>query len=103
MISPLGQRQIFQAANVEAVKQAQEVSEQIQRENAKKRVADERLLEDEASVRVISNAESIRTDERQGRGGQGSAEEELPSGTPKPKQEEENPAESADSHLDFLA
>ena len=58
MISPLGQRQIFQTANVEAVRQAQEVSEQIQRENVRKRVADERLLEDEASVQVIANGSS---------------------------------------------
>jgi hypothetical protein len=103
MISPLGQRQIFQTANIEAVKQAQDVSEQIQRENARKRIADERLQEDEASVRVIDNSEKIQTDERKGRGGQDTAEEELPSQTSKDDQDEENPAESADSHLDFLA
>ena len=103
MISPLGQRQIFQTANVEAVRQAQEVSEQIQRENAKKRVADERLVEDQASVQEIVNSERIRTNEREGRQGQGAAEEELPGKEPKDKLEGENPAESADSRLDFLA
>ena len=103
MISPLGQRQIFQTANVEAVRQAQEVSEQIQRENAKKRVLDEHLVEDQASVRVIANSERIRTDEREERHGQGAAEEEPPGKEAKAKPEEESPAESADSHLDFLA
>ncbi|WP_316676512.1 hypothetical protein [uncultured Tolumonas sp.] len=66
MISPLGQRQVFQTANVEAVRQAQEVSEQIQRENAKKRAADDQMLEDEASVRVIAESEKIETSEREG-------------------------------------
>jgi hypothetical protein len=95
MISPLGQRQVFQTANVEAVRQAQEVSEQIQRENAKKRAADDQMLEDEASVRVIAESEKIETGEREGRGSQ-----EQPGGQKKKQGDE---AESADSHMDFLA
>lgn len=101
MISPLGQRQVFQTANVEAVRQAQGVSEQIQRENAKKRAVDDRLLEDQGSVRVIAESEMIQTNERQG--GRG-AQEELPEeNAAKEKKEGENTAESADSHLNFLA
>lgn len=100
MISPLGQRQIFQTANVEAVRQAQEVSEQIQRENVRKRVADERLLEDEASVQVIANADAIRADERQGRQGQQAFEGQNAEGR---KEGDEGPAESAEPHVDFLA
>ncbi len=103
MISPLGQRQIFQTANVEAVRQAQEVSELIERENAKKRVADERLVEDQASVRVVANSEGIRTNEREGRQGQAGGGGAQEGGEPKERREGENPAESADSHLDFLA
>jgi hypothetical protein len=102
MISPLGQRQVFQTANVEAVRQAQEVSEVIQREQAKKQAVDDRLLEDQASVRVIAKSENIQTSERQG--GRGAQEE--PQGKPAPKEEEkpgEEPAESADPHLNFLA
>ena len=104
MISPLGQRQVFQTANVEAVRQAQEVSEVIQRDNAKKRAVDERLEEDQASVRIVAESESIKTNERQGHQGRGTPEEapqrsELE--TEKP--EEGNTAEPADSHLDFLA
>ena len=101
MISPLGQRQVFQTANVEAVRQAQDVGEQIQRENAKKRAVDDRLQEDQASVRVIAEAGTIQTNER--RGGKGAQEELLEQKTPKEKKEGENTAESADSHLDFLA
>lgn len=100
MISPLGQRQVFQTANVEAVRQAQEVSEQIQRENTKKRAADERVLEDEAAVRVIAESDRIQTSERQG--GRGTQEELLEQNAAK-KKEGEDTAESADSHLNFLA
>lgn len=102
MISPLGQRQIFQTANIEAVRQAHEVSEQIQRENVRKLVADEQLLEDEASVRVVANSEGIRAGERQERQEQQPSQGEASSGETNPE-EEESSAESADSHLDFLA
>lgn len=99
MISPLGQRQVFQTANIEAVRQAQEVSEQIQRENARKRATDERIVEDQASVRVIAESENIQTNEREGRGGQGAPGQETPEG----KKKGESEADSADSHLNFLA
>lgn len=100
MISPLGQRQVFQTANVEAVRQAQEVSELIQRENTKKRAVDDRLLEDQASVRVISESEHIQTSERQGGGGSQPGPQEQ---APREGKPEEHTAETADSHLDFLA
>lgn len=102
MISPLGQRQVFQTANVEAVRQAQEVSELIQREQAKKQAVDDRLLEDQASVRVIADSEHIQTSERQGGQGfqQGAPGKPAPKEEPKPGEE---PAESADPHLNFLA
>jgi hypothetical protein len=101
MISPLGQRQVFQTANVEAVRQAQEVSEQIQRENAKKRAVDDQLLEDQASVRVVAESGVIQTNERQGgRGAQEELQEQKPA---KERKDGEKPAESADSHLNFLA
>jgi hypothetical protein len=101
MISPLGQRQVFQTAHVEAARQAQEVSEQIQRENAKKRVVDDRLQEDQASVRVVAESGTIQTNER--KGGRG-AQEQLPKQkAAKDEPNDEDPAESADSHLNFLA
>ena len=101
MISPLGQRQVFQTANIEAVKQAQEVSEVLQRDNAKKRALDDRLNEDQASVRVVAESENIQTHERQGGGG--AQQELLEQSAKKEKKGEEHAAESADPHLDFLA
>ena len=102
MISPLGQRQVFQTANIEAVRQAQDVSEQIQREITKKKVLDDRLSEDQSSVRGVAESERILTDGQKGGGGnQGEAPEPHPQ---KPKEEAEpDTAESADSHLNFLA
>ena len=101
MISPLGQRQVFQTANVEAVRQAQEVSEQIQRENVKKQVAEDRLMEDQASVRVIAESEQIATAER--KGGRGAQQELLEQKAGRKKKDGEEAADSADTHLNFLA
>ena len=101
MISPLGQRQVFQTANIEAVRQAQEVGELIQRENARKQAVDDRLHEDQASVRVIAESGKIQTNERQG--GRGTQEELLEQKAAKEKQDGEDTAESADPHLNFLA
>ena len=102
MISPLGHRQVFQTANVEAVRQAQDVSEQIQREIAKKKALDDRLSEDQASVRVVAESERIMTDEQKGGGGN---QAPLPGRRNAGPEEEAEPdtAESADSHLNFLA
>ena len=102
MITPLGQRQIFQTANVEAVRASLEVSEHIQREQALKKTADDRAAEDQAAVQVVSRSERIITEERRQGRGQGGAEQQAPEeedgeGPRKPK------AKSADSHLDFLA
>lgn len=102
MITPLGQRQIFQTANVEAVRASLEVSEQIQREQARKKTADDRMVEDQAGVQVISGSERIITEERRHGRGQGGAEQ------PSSKEEEgeekrKSAAKNADSHLDLLA
>lgn len=99
MITPLAQRQMFQTANIEAVRAAHEVSEQIQREQIRKKVADDHAAEEQASVRGIPASEQIRTEERernrnQHRGSEGEGE---------PKSGADETAESADSHLDFLA
>ena len=106
MISPLGQRQAFQTAHVEAIRQAQDVGEQIQREFSKVKAAEDQLATEHVTVRVIPESEEIQTEERQephrnphehqqGQGSHGS-EEESPS-------ESEQSAGSAESHLDFLA
>lgn len=103
MITPLAQRQIFQTANIESVRAAHEVSEQIQREQARKKTADDRAAEEEASVRVIPSSERIRTEERRGGTGQGGAEEQLPEDAGRNAESDEGSAGPAESHLDFLA
>ena len=103
MITPFAQRQIFQTANIESVRAAHEVSDHIQREQARKKTADDRAAEDQASVRVIPSSERIRTEERHGGRGQGGAEEQLPENQGKDSETGENQASSAESHLDFLA
>lgn len=101
MITPLGQRQIFQTANVEAVRASLEMSEQIQREQARKKTADDRAAEDQAGVQIVSGSERIITEERRQGRGQGEAEQQPPEeeGEGSHKQR----AKSADSHLDLLA
>lgn len=101
MITPLGQRQIFQTANLEAVRASLEVSEQIQREQARKKTADDRMAEDQAGVQNIPGSERILTEERRHSrgGGQGGAEEGEEGGEPSG----DGTAKPADSHLDFLA
>lgn len=103
MISPLGHRQVFQTANVEAVRQAQDVSEQIQREIAKKKALDDRLSEDQASVRVVAESERIMTDEQKSGGGNQGQPPERRSVQQGKTDEPEDTAESADTHLNFLA
>ena len=67
MITPLAHRQVFQTANVEAVRMSLEMSEQIQREAARRKIAEDRLLEDQSNVPEIGAAESLRAEERDGR------------------------------------
>ena len=102
MITPLGQRQIFQTANVEAVRASLEVSEQIQREQARKKTADDRLAEDQAGVQVISGSERIITEERRHSQGQGGAEQQTPE-EEEGQEKRKSTAKTADSHLDLLA
>lgn len=99
MITPLAQRQLFQTANIEGVRAAHEVSEQLQREAMKKKAADDRLAEDQVQVNSVTGSDQIRTEERQGRRreNQASSEPEEEDG------EAENSAAPAEPHLDLLA
>ncbi|WP_005033697.1 hypothetical protein [Holophaga foetida] len=109
MITPLGQRQIFQTANVEAVRMSLEMSEHIQREAARRKAAEDHLAEDQDSVHEIEKADGLRTEERRGRGGQeaqaGEAEEREDGEEPLPEESESAapPPGAAEGHLDFLA
>jgi hypothetical protein len=103
VITPVAQRQIFQTANIESVRAAHEVSEQIQREQSRKKTAEDRAAEDQASVRVIPGSDRIRTEERREGHGQGGAEEAPFGAGDGEEKAPEEPAGPADSHLDFLA
>jgi len=106
MISPLGQRQIFQTANVEAVRQAHEVSGEIQRDIMKMKAAEEHLVEDQSAVRMIPEFERILAEERkEGRKGKEpeSQREQAAAEVEAEVDEESDSAGDADARLDFFA
>ena len=99
-VIPLAQRQLFQTANLEAVRQAHEVGAQVQRERVARKVADDRQAEDSKSIRDVVESEQVKLQEREGRGGTGAqGEQGAPSEEETP---EEGQAGSADTKLDFL-
>jgi hypothetical protein len=102
MVSPLGQRQMFQTINVEAVKTASETSGMLQREATFKQAMADRLAEEQASVPEIPRTEAMRTEERKGgqrdQGGRHGASE-----GPEDQEEAPEDANPAETHLDFLA
>ena len=102
MISPLGQRQIHQASNLEALRAAHDVAEQNQREVSRKLAADERMAEALLEVPGLDRSEGLRAEERKGRQGRGAQHGAPP---PEPDEDEapDDQASSADRHLDFLA
>ena len=104
MISPLGQRQIHVASNLEAHRAAHEVAENLQREVSRKQAADDRLAQAMTEVPGIARAEGLRTEERQGRQQGGAHPEKKPEeGEDEAEAPEGTPAKPADNHLDFLA
>lgn len=106
MITPLGQRQVFQTAHVEALRQAHEVHEQVQREAARQKVAEDRLSEGAHEVHEVPHSDQIRTEERHGRQQQQAPEdhgEGEPKGEGGPEAEGAHPAPPAEGHLDLLA
>jgi len=102
MISPLGQRQIHVASNLEALRAAHEVADQNQREVSRKLAADERLAEAQNEVPGIGRSEGLRTEERKGRQGGGARQGAHP-GEDEEDEAQPDAAKPADSHLDFLA
>ena len=98
MISPLAQRQLYQTANVEAVRQAHEVSGALQREQGLQKAADERLAEEEHTVRGIPKSDPLRAEERTG-----GRRQERPPREDEEGDEGDDSAGSAEAHVDFLA
>jgi len=102
MVTPLGQRMVFQTANLEAVRAATEIASQLQREDTFRKVISDRMAEDSEAVRKIDQSTSLRAEEREERkqrqsnGQQGEDE----SGEGDDSQERANFAEGG---VDFLA
>ncbi|MDR3672237.1 MAG: hypothetical protein P4L36_15420 [Holophaga sp.] len=106
MVSPLGQRQMFQTINVEAVRAAAETSGLLQREATHKQVMADRMAEDQASVPEIPRTEAMRTEERKG-GARDQGGRQGPGHGPGETADDQEAAPEganpAEGHLDFLA
>lgn len=104
MITPLGQRQMFQTVNAEAVRTAAEVAGQGQREAALKQGLADRMAEAQDSVPEIPKAEAMKTEERrQSRKGREHSGRQSGHGPGEEATGTEGPAISAEGHMDFLA
>ena len=104
MISPLGQRQIFQTANMEALRQAHEVSGEIQRDIMKMKAAEDQLVEDQSNVRGIPEFERIRAEERkEGHGEKGGHRPKGEAASGADAKADSDSAGDADPLLDFFA
>lgn len=103
MISPLGQRQMFQTINAEAVKAAMETGGLLQRETGQRQAVLDRMAEAQASVPEIPVSEGLKAEERKG-----GRQNEGRQGERKRDREAEEEAAGAqanpaDGHMDFLA
>lgn len=103
MITPIGQRQILQTASAEAVRAAHEGGEQVQREIARRQVLDQRLAEDQGSVRQVASTDGLRLEENPQDRRRDQPEARDREAGPDAGEEPGPRAAPADSHLDFLA
>jgi len=104
MISPLGQRQIFQTVAVETVKQAMDGGFLVNQEQARRQAFDAKLVDASLDVPDISDTDALKltkrdAEEQSGRHPHGTGtSEDLPTGDAG-----ETQAEGARPHLDLLA
>jgi len=104
MISPLGQRQMFQTINAEAVKAAGELGGLLQRETGQNQGVLDRMAEAQASVPEIPVAEGLKAEERkEGRQHGGRQRPRRQDGEADGQGADTEPAIPADGHMDFLA
>ena len=102
MVTPLGQRMVFQTAHSEAVRVANDIASQLQREDTFRKVITDRMAEDTENVRGIPKSDPLRTEERQEnrrQSGNQSGEKDSDKDDDEPKEG----AFFADGRLDFLA
>lgn len=100
-VSPLGHRQLFLTAYVEAVRQAHEVGGLVARELGARKAAEDRQAQDTNSIRDVVGSEGLKLRERENEGhGTGGGRQE---GAPEETSEDEGKAGTADGSLDLLA
>lgn len=103
-MNPLTLRQSFQAANFEAIREAQGFNDAQIREAGNRKLLQEQNAQQQANVPEIPKTEAMRTEERKGRE-RGAGQERR--GTQDAGEDEESsqegPANAADGHLDLLA
>jgi len=102
MVTPLGQRMVFQTAQAEAARAAHEIAHQMQREEIFKKNLADRMAEDKYSVRGIAESQALRTEEREERRKQ-SANQSSRENKDEDDSSQDDEAISADRRLDFLA
>ena len=101
-MNPITLRQSFQNANLEALREAHGLSEQLARENAQRKVIQDRTTEAQSNVPEIPKSEALVTEERKGREqqpGKGGPQ----GGTRGAGKAGADTANAAEPHLDLLA
>jgi hypothetical protein len=103
MVTPLGQRMVFQTAHAEAARAAHEVAHQLQREEIFKKNLADRMTEDKYSVQGIAESQALRTEERQERQKRFANQSNDENNNEEDDSNQDDKAVSADKRLDFLA
>jgi hypothetical protein len=104
MISPLGQRQIFQTVAVETVKLAMDGGFQVQQEQARRQAFDTKLAESLLDVPGVSETDVLKLTDHDAQDESGDHPHGTGSSEVLPSDEtDEVPADGAWPHLDLLA
>jgi hypothetical protein len=103
-VNPITLRQTFQAANFEAIREAQGFNDALVREAGNKKLLQEQNALQQDNVPEIPKTEAMRTEERKGRERGSRRERQGARGTEEEAEaSQEESASSADGHLDLLA
>ena len=101
MFIPLIQRQVLQTAAVEAVRASADGAAQVQQEQARRQLFDEKLAEARADVADVEAADVLRLTDREGRRQPSDQGTGADSGEDAP--EDKGPAGGAGPHLNLSA
>ena len=98
-ITPLGQRQIFQTANVESVRVANEVLSLLQRDMTFQKTAETQQAEEMKSIRKTLESDHLKLQDHEK--DKHKKDSEQPES--RPESQPESDSETPESGLDFLA